>query len=204
MRSTRKLSMKTPSFIEEKTGPPVIDLGDIRLRPLRPGDERAIAGYISDPRVIEHTSIPLLGLETVAANVKGDIAAYDTGTSCRWALADSTDHLIGICGFNNWSFAHEHAELAYELDPRYWGRGFMRRSVQAALGWAFEVGFTRAHAFVMTTNSRSIGVLERCGFSREGTLRQFRIARGTPRDFHVYSLLRGEWTAARGGALSNS
>jgi ribosomal-protein-alanine N-acetyltransferase len=196
--------VKTPPFIEEKTGPPIIDLGDIRLRPLRPGDERAMADYISDPRVIEHTSIPLLGLEAVTANIKRDIAAYDTGTSCRWAIADSTDRLIGICGFNNWSFVHEHAELAYELDPRHWGRGFMRRSVRAALGWAFDTGFTRVHAFVMTSNSRSIAVLERCGFSREGTLRQFRIARGTPRDFHVYSLLREEWTAPRSGASSPS
>ncbi len=189
--------MKTPSFIEEKTGPPAVDLGDIRLRPLRLGDERAIADYISDPRVLEHTSIPLLGLETVTANVKRDMAAYDAGASCRWALADSTDRLIGICGFNDWSFVHEHAELTYELDPRHWGCGYMRRAVQASLGWAFGVGFTRIHAFVMTSNARSIAVLERGGFSREGTLRRFRIARGAPRDFHVYSLLREEWTAPR-------
>lgn len=192
--------MNTPSFIAEKTGPPVIDLGDIRLRPLRRGDEQALFDYISDPRVVEHTSIPLLDLETATANVERDIAAYDAGTSCRWALADSEDRLIGICGFNNWSFVHEHAELAYELDPRYWGHGHMHRSVQACLGWAFGVGFNRVHAFVMTSNVRSMAVLERCGFSREGTLRQFRIARGTPRDFHVYSLLQRDFTALQCGA----
>lgn len=186
--------MKSPAFIEEKTGPPVIDMGDIRLRPLRPGDEIAISEYISDPRVVEHTSIPLLDLETVSSNVKRDIAAYDSGTSCRWALASTNDRLIGICGFNNWSFVHEHAELAYDLDPRHWGKGYMARAVSACLNWAFDVGFNRIHAFVMTSNKRSIAVLHRCGFTREGTVREYRIARGTPRDFHVYSVLRKEFT----------
>jgi ribosomal-protein-alanine N-acetyltransferase len=190
--------VKNPAFIEEKTGPPVIDLGEIRLRPLRHGDEHSLFEYLTDPRVIEHTSIPLLGLDTLAAGVERDIAAYDAGISCRWALAAADDRLIGICGFNNWSFVHEHAELAYDLNPFYWGRGYMRRAVTATLQWAFGIGFNRIHAFVMTSNARSIAVLESRGFTREGTLREFRVARGTPRDFHVYSLLRRDFTAARG------
>lgn len=118
--------MKSPAFIEEKTGPPVIDLGEIRLRPLRHGDEHSLFEYLTDPRVIEHTSIPLLGLDALAAGVERDIAAYDAGISCRWALAAADDRLIGICGFNNWSFVHEHAELAYDLNPFYGGCGYMR------------------------------------------------------------------------------
>ncbi len=195
--------MNSPPFVQEGTCPPVLDLGDIRLRPLRLGDEPALFDYITDPRVIEHTSIPLLSLETLTTNVKRDLAAYGSGTSCRWALANADDRLIGICGFNNWSFVHEHAELAYDLDPRHWGHGYMRRAVRACLHWAFGVGFNRIHAFVMTTNERSIGVLTHCGFTREGTLREFRIARGTPRDFHLYSLLQRDFTAPRGGASAN-
>jgi len=184
--------VKTPAFVEEKSEPPVLGLGEIRLRPLRPGDEHALFEYMTDARVLEHTSIPLVDLETLAAGVERDIAAYAAGTSCRWALA-LDDRLIGICGFNNWSFVHEHAELAYDLSPSHWGRGYMRRAVTAALHWAFETGFNRVHAFVMTSNARSIAVLESRGFTREGTLREFRLARGTPRDFHVYSLLRRDF-----------
>ena len=182
-----------PAFIEAKTAPPVIELGDFRLRPQRAGDESALSDYLCDPRVIEHTSIPLLDPDTIAANVRRDIAAYASGASCRWALANAEDRLIGICGFNHWSFEHEHAELAYDLDPRYWGRGYMRRAVNACLEWAFGSGFNRIFAYAMTSNLRSIAVLERCGFEREGTLREFRIARGTARDFHLYGLLRKDF-----------
>jgi [ribosomal protein S5]-alanine N-acetyltransferase len=195
--------LETPTFVQQKTRPPVLDLGDIRLRPLRPGDEHALCSYLQDPRVIEHTSIPVVTLESVRASVERDIAAYSAGTSCRWAISGADDRLIGICGFNSWSLVHEHAELAYDLDPQQWGHGYMRRAVRAALGWGFAAGFNRIHAFVMTTNSRSVAVLERTGFTREGTLRQFRNARGAPRDFHVYSVLRKEFAAGEDGASSD-
>jgi RimJ/RimL family protein N-acetyltransferase len=42
----------------------------------------------------------------------------------------------------------------------------------------------------MTTNVPSIRLLEGLDFLREGTLRQYRIARGAARDFHVYARLR--------------
>src|SRR5579871_6267103 len=113
---------------------------------------------------------------------------YAAGTSCRWALADPDDRLVGTCGFSSWSRPHAHAELAYDLDPAFWGRGLMRAAVHQVLMWALDTaGFQRVHAFVMTSNSPSTRLLEALGFSREGTLRRFRVARGVPRDFHVYA-----------------
>jgi RimJ/RimL family protein N-acetyltransferase len=52
----------------------------------------------------------------------------------------------------------------------------------------------------MTSNHRSIRLLERCGFSREGTLRQYRIARGEPKDFHLYALLAPDFARIARGA----
>lgn len=129
--------------------------------------------------------------------MRRDIAAYAERTSFRFAVAASDDRLIGICGFNSWSPAHRHAELAYELAPQYWGQGVMRRAVVALLTWGFsELRLNRVHAFVMTSNQRSIRLLERCGFSREGTLRQYRIARGEPKDLHLYALLAPDFDRA--------
>lgn len=170
--------------------PPTLGLGDFQLRPLCLGDEVAWYAYLSDPRVTEHTSHPRVDLGGVRRSVERHIEEYSTGTSCRWAISTLDGRLIGTCGFSNWSLTHRHAELVYDLSPDCWRRGIMRRAVQAALDWAFlTAGFNRVHAFVMTTNAASIGLLERCGFVREGTLRQFRIARGRPCDFHVYARL---------------
>jgi ribosomal-protein-alanine N-acetyltransferase len=171
--------------------PPSWSLGEVRLRPLSVHDAPAWLAYLSDPRVIEHTSFPELDLSGVEAMLSRHLEGYAAATSCRWALADASDRLVGTCGFSNWSLPHSHAELVYDLAPAFWGRGLMRAAVRQVLSWAFDsAGFNRVHAFVMTSNAPSIRLLESLGFVREGTLQQYRIARSVARDFYVYALLR--------------
>jgi RimJ/RimL family protein N-acetyltransferase len=165
-------------------------VGEFRLRPLRDDDAPAWLAYLSDPRVIEHTSYPRPDLSFVEAMLARQMEGYAAATSCRWGLADGSDRLIGTCGFSNWSLPHAHAELVYDLAAEFWGRGLMRLAVRQALSWAFDTArFHRVHAYVMTSNVPSIRLLESLDFAREGTLRHYRIARGVPRDFHVYALL---------------
>jgi RimJ/RimL family protein N-acetyltransferase len=180
---------------------PILESEHFHLRPLRIGDETALLRYLSQPAVIEHTSIPAPTLESVTAWMHGEIAASANRTAFSFAVAASDDCLIGICGFNSWSPDHRHAELGYHIAPEYWGRGLMLRAVVAILTWGFsDLGLNRVHAVVMISNHRSIRLLERCGFSREGTLRQYRIARGEPKDFHLYALLAEDFGRDAGRA----
>ena len=120
---------------------------------MRYSDSAAWYASLVDPRVVEHTSIPELTLASVEAMVARELDGYAAGTSCRWALADANDRLVGTCGFSNWSLPHSHAELVYDLAPAFWGGGLMRKAVHQVLAWALNnVGFNRVHAFVMTTN----------------------------------------------------
>lgn len=172
-------------------------LGEFRIRPLRAGDAPAWLAYLTEPRVIEHTSYPELDLPAVEAMLARNLAGYAAATSCRWALADRSDQFIGTCGFSNWSLPHAHAELVYDLAPAFWGRGLMRTAVRQVLSWAFDTaGFNRVHAYVMTSNAPSIRLLESLRFLREGTLQQYRIARGVPRDFYLFALLRAATVGA--------
>jgi ribosomal-protein-alanine N-acetyltransferase len=80
----------------------------------------------------------------------------------------------------------------------------MRAAVLMLLRWGFsELNLNRVHAFVMTTHARSIQLLERCGFTREGTLRQYRIARGLPKDFYVFALLAQDFARNEASASPN-
>lgn len=186
--------------VQDVAAPPCWSLGGFRLRPLRLSDAPAFHAYLSDPRVIDHTSFPHLDLPAVEAMIARQLEGYAAATSCRWALVDASDLLIGTCGFTNWSLPHAHAELAYDLSPTFWGRGLMRAAARQVLSWAFDTaGFNRVHAIVMTSNLPSIRLLETLGFLREGTLRELRIARGVARDFHVYALLAAA-TRTRMGA----
>lgn len=190
-RRSGKTIVATVPSVADVSLPSTWSLGDFRLRPLRAGDAPAWLVYLSDPRAIEHTSFPEPDLTSVEAMVSRALGGYTAASSCRWALADGSDRLIGTCGFSNWSLPHAHAELVYDLAPAFWGRGLMRSAVRQVLSWAFDTArFNRVQAYVMTSNAPSIRLLESLGFVREGTLQQFRIARGVARDFHVYGLLR--------------
>jgi ribosomal-protein-alanine N-acetyltransferase len=108
------------------------------------------------------------------------------------------DQLVGTCGFNEWSREHRWAEVGYDLAQAYWGQGLMRQAVAAVLEWTFRQDqVDRVHAFVRVDNRRSERLLKRSGFVREGCLRSYRMCRGQPYDFYIYSLLRSDWTAAQ-------
>jgi ribosomal-protein-alanine N-acetyltransferase len=122
--------------------------------------------------------------------VERAVAEYAEPKSLRWAFARCADDtVIGSCGYTRWMREQGTAELAYDLAPAYWGLGLMSAAVRAAVAWALGPGSrTRVEAYVMTTNERSIALLERNGFERETMLAGYRVARGVPRDFYLYSV----------------
>jgi [ribosomal protein S5]-alanine N-acetyltransferase len=175
--------------------PPTIDLDGARLRPLRTTDVDALYGYLRDPVVTALTSFPVISVPMVEAMIEKSLRRWATGDLAKWAVARrDDDQLVGTCGFNEWSQAHRWAELAYDLAQPCWGKGLMSQAVTAVLQWAFRQNHVdRVHAFVRVDNSRSERLLERSGFVREGHLRSYRICRGQPHDFYIYSLLRADW-----------
>ena len=95
--------------------------------------------------------------------------------------------------------------VGYFADKDQQGKGFVTEGVKAALQMVFErLGAVRVRLECNETNVRSIGVAERCGFVREGHLRQTHrgilCADGSFSGDYLYGMLRGEYSA-RYGAL---
>jgi len=178
--------------------PPTIDLDGARLRPLRAADTDALYGYLRNPVVTELTAYPEVTMPLVETIIERSLSRWAAGEPSKWGIAlQHDDQVVGTCGYNEFSQAHRWAELAYDLAPSHWGAGLMRQAVAAALQWVFQHDqVDRVHAYVRVDNSRSQRLLERGGFVREGCLRSFRVCRGQPHDFYIYSLLRSEWADA--------
>ena len=83
------------------------------------------------------------------------------------------------------------AMLGYAIDREHEGRGLVREALQAALGDAFSprVGLHRVQANVRPENTRSLALLDRLGFEREGLAREYLFIDGAWRD-HVMTALR--------------
>ncbi len=89
--------------------------------------------------------------------------------------------------------------LGYWMGERHAGRGIMSRAVRTICIFAFEIeGLHRVEAACVPRNARSIGLLESCGFRREGYLRRYLKIAGVWEDHLLYSLLAEDWAASAG------
>ena len=84
--------------------------------------------------------------------------------------------------------------LGYWLAPAVWGRGVMTRAVREMCREAFAaLDVVRIYAEPYAYNTGSRRVLEKCGFTLEGTLRQSVCKNGRMLDSCIYALLREEF-----------
>ena len=73
----------------------------------------------------------------------------------------------------------------------------MTGATHLALDYAFRtLDLNRIEAAVLDDNARSIRVIEKLGFQREGLAREYKLVGGRMRDFWLFSLLRRDWDAA--------
>ena len=84
-------------------------------------------------------------------------------------------------------------ELGYWLAEPLWGRGVMTRAVREMCREVFAaLDVVRIYAEPYAYNTGSRRVLEKCGFTLEGTLRQSVCKNGRMLDSCIYALLREE------------
>jgi len=129
---------------------------------------------------------------------------YDPMAALRWvslqAELDPAENLaivgpdglvggIGVMLSTVPNFRHD-GEIGYWLGRLYWGRGLTAAATQAFMAWAAPAH--RLHRFsakVYEGNERSCRVLEKCGFTREGVLRQAVHKEGETLDMYVYGYI---------------
>lgn len=85
------------------------------------------------------------------------------------------------------------AELGYWLSEDYWRQGIMSEAVKQICREAFEkFDIIRIYAEPFEHNQGSRGVLEKAGFTYEGTMRSGVYKNGNVYSYCMYSLLRDE------------
>lgn len=86
------------------------------------------------------------------------------------------------------------AELGYWLAESYWRKGIMSKAVWIICKEAFETfDIVRIFAEPFADNAGSRGVLEKAGFTYEGTMRNGIYKNGEIHSYCMYSVLREEF-----------
>ena len=107
--------------------------------------------------------------------------------------------LVGTVELDGILWAHGVCGLGIAIGERSnWGKGYGREAAHLALAFAFhELNLYRVTATVFAYNQRSIHLVERLGFRREGAFREFIERDGQRHDMLLYGLLRPEWGVRR-------
>ena len=185
----------TPSLLEAALAPGArwLATADFDLAPLGEADGPELFAHFADPRVVAFMDIePLADEDNALAIIAWARAQRTAGHGVRLAIrATATGDFVGTCGFNSLTLERgRRGEIAYDLGAAWWGRGVMGQILPRLV----EIGFRaldlrRLEAMVTPGNHRSIRLLERHGFVREGLLRDHGFWRGRFQDQLLYARL---------------
>jgi ribosomal-protein-alanine N-acetyltransferase len=172
---------------------PVLQTPRLTLRPIAPTDAAALLAARSDPDVMRHWDWPAQKTaEVIEAIIAEHGPAIVEGTVCWWVVALSPDGpAIGECDLSEIDRHHRRAELGFLFAREHWGKGYAEEVTRRAMKYGFEeLGLERLWARVHAGNERSVRLLERLGFSYEGTLKAHILRDGERRDCLVFGRSR--------------
>ena len=146
---------------------PLLDAGDLRLRPWQPGDAPGLVEAYADPGVQHWNGESMTEVEAQAyAQVWAD--HWQAERRAGWAVVRG-DELAGRITLRGIDLEQGSAEVTYWVVPAARGTGVAPAAVDALSAWAFGAGFHRLELQHSTGNPASCRVAEKSGFALEGT-----------------------------------
>lgn len=163
------------------------------LRPWRRSDAEAVAEAANDPRIAANLRNVFPSPYTLAdaeRYVGGCIAQGEERQLTRAIIIEGkAAGSIGV--FRKDDVYEKTAELGYWLARAHWGRGVMTEAVRQLCREAFgRFDILRIFAEPFADNLGSRRVLEKAGFTCEGTMRNGVFKNGRVHSYCMYALLR--------------
>jgi [ribosomal protein S5]-alanine N-acetyltransferase len=134
--------------------------------------------------------------------LRRDVEAWELGTGYAFAVLDreSDDAIIGRIALGNVvRGAWRNATLGYWVSAATGGRGHATSAARLICEFAFDhAGLHRVQPAVIPRNVRSIRVVEKAGFRREGRALKYLNIAGNWEDHDIFALTSEDWEARRG------
>jgi RimJ/RimL family protein N-acetyltransferase len=169
-----------------------VDAAGLALRAFGPDDARDLVAAFADAQIARWNPGP--AVPDAAAAFMAERNDWSSASHASWAVADSSDRLVGSVSVHQIDADQADAEIGYWVAPWARGRGHATAAVVAASGFAFtRLGLHRLYLFHAVDNPASCAVATAAGFVHEGTLRQsHRYADGDHHDEHVHGILASD------------
>lgn len=150
----------------------------------------------SDADVQRYNSRPMRSVIEAQALISTMQHWYRSVQAVQWGITIGDDNrVVGICGLHDWKPNHQRAMIGYDLAREHWGQGFASEAIREVLQLGFEqLSLHQIQAETIVENVRSVRLLERLGFTREGVRREHSLE--DDGEYHgtaMYGLLRADY-----------
>jgi RimJ/RimL family protein N-acetyltransferase len=166
-----------------------------RLRALEYDDLRYFVQWVNDPEVRRLVAIryPL----SMTEEDQWWQAFQQRKNDHIFAIETEDGTYIGNIGLHSIEGENRQATLGIVIGPKdYWNQGYGTDAVLSMLNWAFGyLNLNRVYLRVYAYNRRAVRCYEKCGFQREGIMRQARYIDGQYHDEWMMGILRDEFVA---------
>lgn len=154
-------------------------------------DAKELAEAISNKKVQDNLrdGLPYPYTEQDGQEFIREMLAADENTTFAFAIIYDSKVIGSIGVFRQSNIHYRTAELGYYIAEEYWGKGIMTDAVKQVCSYVFSNSdIIRIYAEPFSHNIGSCRVLEKAGFTFEGTLCRNAVKNGKVIDMKMYAL----------------
>jgi ribosomal-protein-alanine N-acetyltransferase len=141
----------------------------LTLRDFEPADVDALAEYHADPRYLEHYDTPP-DTQQIVADAQAWARELPRRNYQLVICLPTHRSAVGSVGLRQRGCPEGEAEVGFELNPMYWGRGYGREALLGLLQHGLsQLLVLRFCAFTAQSNTRAHRMLEALQFEKTGS-----------------------------------
>ena len=174
---------------------PTLETPRLLLRRMTMRDAGDIFAYSRDEEVARHVLWSAQRDVSEARDyIRFMLRRYRADEPSSWGIVlKSENRLVGTIGYMDYSEDNGSVEVGYSLARRLWNGGYMTEALRRVISYTFDaMDINRIEAQHELTNPASGRVMEKCGMTREGVLRQRLYNKGKYVDVALYAILRSD------------
>lgn len=159
-------------------------------------NEAMLKNWVADEKIQSMYSEPVYSTkEDVRELLDKYIGSYEKSDYYRWAIVGKkSGECIGQIAYFLVDSKNHFAEIEYCIGAAFQCRGFATEAAKAVIRYGFtEINLHKIQICTKTINTPSKRVIEKCGFTYEGALRDYFYINGEYVGRLYFSMLRSEF-----------
>ena len=165
----------------------------VKIREWKIEDKSALSQILNNKKILDNLrdGLPYPYTEKDAEDYINAMLGADKSETFAFAITLDGKVIGSIGAFRQGNIHFRTAEVGYYIGEQYWGNGYTASALKLICDYVFKnTDIIRIFASPFARNTASCRVLEKAGFSFEGTLKNAAFKNGKVQDMKMYAITR--------------